>query len=468
MRGGIGRLSVPGRTRWRQAAFVVLVLLLAGAVAAGATALYVTRGADPVAAPSATPSGPQPVEPAVDAPPAVLAAMTGAAPTPAAVAAKLAGPLRDPRLGTRVSATVTDLATGAVLYQSNATRLAAPASTTKLTTAAAVLGSYPADHRFATTVVAGARPGEVVLVGGGDLTLSAAAPGKPTVYPGAARLADLAAAVRRTGTKPTRVVVDGSAFTGPRLSPHWDPLDVVGGYIAPITAVMADGGRQPGLVARAPDPDLAAGRAFAAFLGLPATAVTRGGAPAGAKELGIVESAPLGRILEYTLLASDNVLAEMLARQVALAEHRPASFDGAVAAVRAVLGRLGVDVTGDGLQDGSGLAPTDRLSPALLVSLLRVAASGRHPELHPLFAGLPVGGYDGTLDDRYRSGTATAGAGAVRAKTGTLTGVSSLAGVAQTAGGRLLAFAIIADKVPGVRDAEAALDLAATALTRVG
>jgi D-alanyl-D-alanine carboxypeptidase/D-alanyl-D-alanine-endopeptidase (penicillin-binding protein 4) len=136
--------------------------------------------------------------------------------------------------------------------------------------------------------------------------------------------------------------------------------------------------------------------------------------------------------------------------------------------VRAVLGRLGVDVAGDGLLDGSGLSPADRLSPALLAALLRVASSRQHPELHPLFAALPVGGYDGTLDDRYRAGPAAAAAGSVRAKTGTLTGVSCLAGVVQTAGGRPLAFAFLADRAPSVRDAEAALDAAAAALARLG
>src|SRR5207249_9081477 len=102
----------------------------------------------------------------VVAPGPVLAALgsTGPAPGATAVAARLAGPLRDRRLGPRVSAAVIDLTTGATLYDSGGGRLTAPASTTKLTTAVAALASYPADHRFATRVVAGTHPGEVVLV----------------------------------------------------------------------------------------------------------------------------------------------------------------------------------------------------------------------------------------------------------------------------------------------------------------
>jgi serine-type D-Ala-D-Ala carboxypeptidase/endopeptidase (penicillin-binding protein 4) len=472
--GDMWRLSVPGRTPARRVVFVVLVLLLAAAVGAGATLLFVRGlGASPPAATSglrpgaATPDGGAATLPA---PPPVLAALApaGPAPGPAAVAARLAGPLHDRRLGPQVFAAVVDLTTGATLYDSGGSRPAAPASTTKLTTAAAALASYPADHRFATRVLAGAHPGEVVLVGGGDLTLSAAPSGRPTVYPGAARLADLAAAVRHSGAPASRVVVDGSLFGGPAIGSGWDPRDVAGGYIAPITALMTDAGRLPGTTARSPQPDVDAGRAFARMLGLRTGAVTRGRAPAAARVLGEVWSAPLARIVESTLLPSDNVLAEMLARQVALARHAPATFAGAVASVRAVLAGLGVDVAGDRLTDGSGLSTADRLSPALLVSLLRVAASAQHPELHPLFAGLPVGGYDGTLDDRYRAGPAAAAAGAVRAKTGTLTGVSSLAGVVQTAGGRLLAFAFLADRSPGAHNAEAALDAAAAALIPVG
>ncbi|HEX5497307.1 MAG TPA: D-alanyl-D-alanine carboxypeptidase, partial [Mycobacteriales bacterium] len=106
----------------------------------------------------------------------------------------------------------------------------------------------------------------------------------------------------------------------------------------------------------------------------------------------------------------------------------------------------------------------------LLVQVLRAAASSSHPALHALFPGLPVAGYDGTLSGRYRTGPAAASAGMVRAKTGTLDGVSTLSGVVQDADGRMLVFAFMADRVPlgGTLDAEAGLDELAAALGRCG
>jgi D-alanyl-D-alanine carboxypeptidase/D-alanyl-D-alanine-endopeptidase (penicillin-binding protein 4) len=265
--------------------------------------------------------------------------------------------------------------------------------------------------------------------------------------------------------------VDGTLFPGPRLAPGWDPADVGGGYVAPITALTVDGGRRsPGSPARLTDPDLAAGRALAAALGSPTAPVIRGKAPETVTVLGEVRSQPLGRVVEHMLLASDNVLAETLARQVALAERQPASFAGAAAAVRAVLGRLGLPAAGDRLVDGSGLSLRDRITPALLAALLRTAASPDRPELHGVLPGLPVSGYDGTLDERFRTGPTSVAAGQVRAKTGTLTGVSALAGLVRGADARLLVFAVVADRVPaaGTLAAEDALDVIAAILARCG
>ena len=83
-------------------------------------------------------------------------------------------------------------------------------------------------------------------------------------------------------------------------------------------------------------------------------------------------------------------------------------------------------------------------------------------------AALPVAGFSGTLTERYRVPAARAAAGVVRAKTGTLTGVSALAGVVHDRSGALLAFAILADDAQATDDAEAALDAAVARLSACG
>jgi D-alanyl-D-alanine carboxypeptidase/D-alanyl-D-alanine-endopeptidase (penicillin-binding protein 4) len=303
-------------------------------------------------------------------------------------------------------------------------------------------------------------PGTVVLVGGGDPTLTAAAPGKPGAYPGAARISDLARQLR--GVRVTRVEVDDSLFTGPAVSPYWAPEDVPSDYAAPIMSSTVDGGRdEPAADRRSTTPDLAAGQALAAALGV--HQVARATAPPHARTVASVESAPIGTLVDQMLQLSDNVIAETLARQVALAEHQPASFAGATAAVRAVLVRLGVSI-GAGLVDGSGLAAGDRLSADTLNRLLLLATKRT-----AVLDMLPVAAWSGTLSGRF---VRSAGAGVVRAKTGTLTSVSTLAGLVQDKDGRLLAFALLADRVgPTTADterAEAALDRAASALASCG
>ena len=440
----------------------------AAAVIGGVVVAGSGGAADQGAAPTATAS-PSP-SPLATPTPVLAAPPTGPPQTATGVARKLAGPLADHRLGSRVSATVVDAETGQVLLDRGAADPVTPASTAKLATSVALLSVTEPDQRLTTRLVAGSRPGDVVLVGGGDPTLSAAPAGKPTAYEGAARVSTLAALAKQAGLGPvSRVVVDSSLFSGPTMAPTWNPADVRGGYIAPITAAMVDAGRQDGLRARSTTPDLAAGRALAVALGVAKAAVVRGRAPVGATALAAVGSQPIPRLVEQMLLASDNVLAEALARQVAIAEGRPASFAGAVDSTREVLARLGMPA-GDRLLDGSGLSAQDRVTPALLAALLRAAADPDQPGLHALVPGLPVSGYLGTLDDRYRTGPAAVAAGEVRAKTGTLDGVSSLAGLVRGADGRLLVFAVVADRVPagGTLPAEAAMDEVAAALTTCG
>jgi len=459
--------------RDRRVVIAAVGLLLVAVIAVASTFLIQAGdGAEQAGVPTpSNPTTPTPTTPPVPTPTPVLgpAARSAPLPTTAELTAALRGPLADSRLGGRINARVVDVRTGRVLADENGSRLATPASTTKILTAVAALAAVPADFRFTTRVVAGARPGEVVLVGGGDPTLAA---GRQPQYAGAARIADLAAAVRKAGVRHvTRVVVDGSRFSGSGVGPGWDADDVSGGYVAPITAAMVDGGRvRAGRTARSNEPDLAAGTALAKALGAPTAVVTRGIAAAGAKTLGTVRSAPLTTIVEQALTASDNVLAECLGRQVAVQTGVPASFAGAAAAVRRTLTHLGVPAAGFHLVDDSGLSRRDEISPAALTATLRIAASTAHPALHAVFPGMPVGGYAGTLAERYRDAGSRGGAGYVRAKTGTLSSVSSLAGIVQDRNGRLLAFALMADRVSatGTLAAEDALDAVAATLAGCG
>jgi D-alanyl-D-alanine carboxypeptidase/D-alanyl-D-alanine-endopeptidase (penicillin-binding protein 4) len=187
-----------------------------------------------------------------------------------------------------------------------------------------------------------------------------------------------------------------------------------------------------------------------------------------------VSSPTVAAIAEQMLLESNNVIAENLARQVAIALGMPATFSGAAGAVMAEARRLGVTTPID-LVDGSGLSPEDGIAPETLVRVLTLAASS--PRLRAVVTGLPVAGFVGTLSsgdsDFGGIGSLAGGAarGVVRAKTGNLSTVAALAGLAYDRSGRLLIFAIMAPQVPGassLQDAADAIDSAAAGLAGCG
>ncbi len=387
------------------------------------------------------------------------------APRPAALARALSSALTAPGLGERLRARIVDITSGAVLLDRTGAAPAAPASTAKLLTAAALYSVRAPTDRLRTVVRTGTG-GAVVLVGGGDPTLTGAAAGEPSAYAGAARVRDLAAQLRRANVHPSSIIVDDSLFSGPAVSPAWAPEDIPSDYAAPITAVLVDGGRdEPTDEIRSTQPDLAAGRALARALGAADLPVTRGTAPTGSRVLATVRSAPLRTLVDEMLERSDNVIAECLARQVALASGRPATFRGAAAAIATVLRRSGLAV-GNGMADASGLAAGDRLTSATLAAVLRLVTTTAR--LRDIVDGLPVAAWSGSLADRYRQPPLRVAAGVVRAKTGTLTGVSALAGLVRDRSGAVLAFALIADRTGSTPDAEQALDGIAARLARCG
>jgi D-alanyl-D-alanine carboxypeptidase/D-alanyl-D-alanine-endopeptidase (penicillin-binding protein 4) len=220
-------------------------------------------------------------------------------------------------------------------------------------------------------------------------------------------------------------------------------------------------------------PAATAAQAFAKLLGVPTSAVSAGQAPQGAKELGAVKSMSLSRQVELMLVESDNVIAEALARHVAIKRGKPATFEGGAAAQQEQIVELGFPAAELTLSDGSGLSRGNTVSPSLLAELVALSAKPDKADFRAVHTGLPVAAYNGTLSNRFKKVNAGAGAaGAVRVKTGTLRSVSGVAGVVFTAEGRELAVAILADGIaPGTTPTLAsqdALDRVLAALASCG
>ena len=401
----------------------------------------------------------------------VLTGLGGAAntvksvPTGTALSGVLGPLLKDAALGPRPTAAVVDLATGRRLYGTGADDALIPASTTKIATAVAALSAMGADHRLTTRSSLEPDTGELVLTGGGDPTLTAHKDAA-----GWASLRDLAdrtaKALKKRDVQSVTLSYDTTLYAGPELHPIG-----VNGNLAPVSALMADEGRTDdstsGPVARVTDPAADAARKFRTFLaadGIRSTPPGPSKATTRAEALASVSSPPLSALVERMLTNSDNDIAEALARQTAVATGERASFDSGASAIAGALKRLELPLKGAGFHDGSGLDRDDRLTADLLTALLVKAGDPSHPELRPVLTGLPVAGFTGTLTSRYTGGAA----GVVRAKTGTLTGVNTLAGTVVDQDGRLLAFAFLASNTTSPLQAQSALDRTATALAGCG
>ncbi|MER7772153.1 D-alanyl-D-alanine carboxypeptidase/D-alanyl-D-alanine-endopeptidase [Kitasatospora sp. NPDC096140] len=448
------------------------------------------RRSGPSAAPAPAntggdPSAARPAPAAGDVLASADGAPTAAVPTEQGLRQALAGAVADPNLGD-VTFAVADAADGRLLYGSGENTPATPASTTKLATSIAALSLLPGDTRLTTRVVRGADPGTITLVGGGDPTLTALPAdqvqigGQPVDADTAPASLDAlarqtAAALAAAGTTTVKLDYDLSMYAGNPQHNNHDGQNIALVVPLMVDEAKADPKSREDAPDRVPDPAGAAAGAFAALLKAQGITVQGGPGPAAAPAaadapvLGRVDSPTLDRLVERLLTTSDNQLAEAIARQAALAAHQPASFEGAAAAVTRELTRLGVPMGDVVLNDGSGLHTGNAIPPAVLVRLLSLAASAEHPALRPVLTGLPVAGFTGTLGKRYGAGSGAAdAAGLIRAKTGTLRGVNTLAGTVVDADGRLLAFAVMTRTPAPADTARAAMDRIAAHLAGCG
>ncbi|GAA1750402.1 D-alanyl-D-alanine carboxypeptidase/D-alanyl-D-alanine-endopeptidase [Agromyces humatus] len=441
---------------------LVLALAGTGAVFAGAAT---NADANTSVVPSATPTSMP--EPARAVPAEAVAASRVRTCSVAEAAA-------DPRLA-NLQAQVMKASTGEVLYDRGGTTASRTASVMKVLTSAAALSVLGSSYRATTTVVKGAEPGSVVLVGGGDVTLSRTPSGDETAYPGAAHLDELARQVREAWAADpanppiTKLILDASYFGGEEWHSSWALSERELGYMSNITALMVDGDRDDPYTNtswRSDDPIGRAGQAFADELGGVGT-IERGTAPAGAAQLGAVSSPTVAELIDKALVVSDNTVAEMLARLVAIETGAGNTFASLNAGILEGLDGYGVDTAGITIVDGSGLSPDNAVPPSYLTRLF-AKVNAREASLGYILDSLPVSGERGSLayDDRFWGDNSVAD-GRVIAKTGWIDTGYTLSGVIRAADDTDLTFAVYA--LGDVTDeAKTAIDTLTTAFYRCG
>ncbi|GAB3605400.1 hypothetical protein GCM10027413_08090 [Conyzicola nivalis] len=456
-------------TAWLTGALAVVFLMLGtGAVFAGAA----VGGGTPAAEAEVTPdtgesAAPTPTTEA-EAGRSVPATLPGAT---RLRTCSVAGPASDPRL-MGFKGYVMNATTGEVLFSREGDVPNRTGSVMKVLTASAALSALGPDYRLTTKVVAGATPNSIVLVGGGDPTLSASG---SSVYAGAPKIADLAAKAKAAhdaaypGTPITEVVLDASYWNpADKWDPIWKRTEQTIGYHSEVTALMVDGDRADparNTSPRSTDPVGRAGTAFVAALGLPGVTVTTGTASS-STVLAEVQSQPVSSLIPFMLLTSDNTLAEMLARVVSVKSGFGGSSASLQQAIPAALKAYGVPVDALTIKDGSGLSEANAVPPEYVAKLMvKVLAGGQN--LSIVYNALPVAGKSGSLASRFTGGNSVAG-GNVIAKTGWIDTAYTLGGVIKAADGTPLTFAFYAIGSGIQENAKVAIDTLATSVYSCG
>jgi D-alanyl-D-alanine carboxypeptidase/D-alanyl-D-alanine-endopeptidase (penicillin-binding protein 4) len=328
-----------------------------------------------------------------------------------------------------------------------------PASTQKVLVALAALDRLGPDFRYETRAVApggvdGGTIERLFLVGAGDPVIAtpeavdAIARSPLTRGDATTPLADLADALVEAGVRriPGGIVGDDSRYDDARSVPEWPASYQADREVGPIGALTVnDGfGGPDGSGPAADDPSVQAAEQLARLLearGVTVGPAAAGRAPEGAEVVATLTSPPLAEILTAFLASSDNLTGELLARELAAHAGGPATTERGTQAMLETFTRLGLPTAGTVLVDGSGLARQNRATCALLLAALDLADQPRFATLRD---GMAVAGERGTLATRLRG---TPLAGTLRAKTGSLSGVTGLTGFVTV--GRPLEFALL-------------------------
>jgi len=303
--------------------------------------------------------------------------------------------------------------------------------------------------------------GDLYLRGGGDPTFGSAS-FVARHYGRGTTVTALAAAVARAGVRSVSGQVNGddSYFDTLRGEPAsgYLPDPDLEGQLNALAFNRGESGPEQG-------PHALAGyaarqlRAALRARGVRVHAGTAAAVPPGATVLAEVHSPTIARLLGLTLPPSDNFFAATLLKALGARFGGAGSTAAGVAVVRTAIAQLGVHPH---MLDGSGLSHADLSTPHEVVALLtRLSTS---PLGTTLRGDLAIAGHSGTLATRMRHSSAS---GRCQAKTGTLIGVSNLAGYCTARNGHILAFAFFMDNISTAR-AHALQDAMAIALARYG
>jgi D-alanyl-D-alanine carboxypeptidase len=318
-----------------------------------------------------------------------------------------------------------DPSTGESIFEYSADSLRMPASLLKIISAVALLDYVEPDFRFTTEILTGAEPNTLIIAGSLDPWME------------------------RNGVLAIKM---GRASLPKLVKTALKKLDSDNG--APIKTLNIKYSKM-----HYPDLDFVKSQFVARNVKVTTTRITSEEASLSSKEsIAVFQSPPMQKIMDWMLIWSDNTLGNRMAMYASMKAGFGYSESGIQETFVKTLNNLDIDSTGLVAVDGSGLSRLNRVSAQMLAELLLKTYDNEKYRI--IYGGLPVGGVNGTMRNRFVS-SAPKAIGLVRTKTGSLTGVVSLAGYVQ-GGDREYIFVAIADQIPkypsAARAARIALD----------
>jgi D-alanyl-D-alanine carboxypeptidase len=304
-----------------------------------------------------------------------------------------------------------DPVTGETIFKYSADSLRMPASLLKIFSAVALLDYVDPEFRFTTEILTGAEPNTLIIAGSLDPWME------------------------RNGVLAIKM---GRASLPKIVKTALKKLDTDNG--APIKNLSIEYSNM-----HSTDMDFIKTQFAARNIKVNMLKITAEEAQLYSKEsIAKFQSPTLQKIMDWMLIWSDNTLGNRMAMYASMKAGNGYSEAGIEKTFVKTLTDLEIDATGLNAVDGSGLSRANRVSAEMLSQLL--LKTYKNDKYRTIYGGLPVGGINGTMRNRFVT-SAPKAIGLVRTKTGSLTGVVSLAGYVQ-GGDHEYIFVAIADQIP--------------------